>query len=215
MKIAVTSDLWAGLFDFEDSVDTFIVCGNICPIWDREPFGYNITKQSEWIEKTLNPWLGKLNTDNILLLAGPNDFSAQHYGSNLSFYLNGNYIQDEPITVRQKVFYAMPWIPSHYVEPDDHCAFKSKSGELFNLALDSINNNTDVLLTYVPPRTSYDRESDMLSGNKMRGDIFLKKKIDELKKLQLCVYGMPSCEKDTSIIKKSRAIGNPYRVFEL
>tara|TARA_Y100000034_G_C6908993_1_gene422847 strand:- start:8219 stop:8860 length:642 start_codon:yes stop_codon:yes gene_type:complete len=213
MKIAVTSDLWTGLFDFQESVDLFIVCGNICPIWDKDAITYNITQQTEWVEKELNPWLGNLNTDNVLLMGGPNDFVAQHYGSNFSFYLNGNYIQDEPITFDGHVFYGVPWVPSHYIEPLEQCAFKSRSGELFKIALDSISNNIDVLLSYVAPRTSLE-ESDT-GGGVIRGDVFLKKRIDELKKLKFCIYGMPSCEKDTSIIKKSRTDTSSYRVFEI
>jgi hypothetical protein len=211
MKIAVTSDLWTGLFDFEESVDLFIVCGNICPIWDKEAIIYNITKQAEWIEKELNPWLRKINTDNILLLGGPNDFIAQHYGSNFSFYVNGNYIQDEPITFNRNVFYGMPWTPSHYIEPHDQCAFKSRSGELFKVALDSVNPHSDILLTYVSPRTSLDENKN----SEDRGDVFLTERIRELKKLKFCLYGMPSCEKDTSIIKKSRTDTYPYRIFEI
>lgn len=212
MKIATTSDLFNGLFDFSESVDLFIVCGNVCPIWGRDSSSYNIAQQSEWIEKELNPWLSKLNTDNILLIGGPNDFLAQHYGSHFSFYLSGNYIQDEPITFNRKVFYGMPWIPSHYVSPEDTCAFKSRSGDLFNVALESINGNIDVLLTYVAPRTELDTSS---TSDLFRGDLFLNNRISELKKLDLCIYGMPSCEKDTNIIKRSRLESSPYRIFEI
>jgi len=212
MKIAVTSDLFSGLFDFSENVDLFIVCGNICPIWDKDAIMYNISRQAEWIEEELNPWLGKLNTDNVLLVGGPNDFAAQQYGSHFSFYVNGNYIQDEPITFNGTVFYGMPWTPSHYVSPGDQCAFKSKSGELFNIALDSINNNTDVLLTYVSPRTSID---DSAPSGLHRGDIFLSKRLKELKKLKLCLYGMSSCEKDTDIVNGSRDGESPYRIFEI
>ncbi|MAG27471.1 hypothetical protein CMI47_18210 [Candidatus Pacearchaeota archaeon] len=209
MRVAVTSDLYTGLFDFQENVDLFIICGNICPIWDKEAITYNIVNQTEWIEKELNPWLGRLNTDNILAIGGPNDFVAQHYGSNFSFYLNANYIQDEPITFSGTTFYGMPWIPSHYVDSHYQCAFKSRSGELFKIALDSINNNIDVLLTYVAPRTS----SDVKGEN--RGDVFLSNRIKELKKLKLCAYGISSCEKDTTIIKKSRTNDSSYRIFNI
>jgi len=211
MKIAITSDLHTGLFDFNDEVDLFIICGNICPLWDKEAITYNIVNQTEWIEKELNPWLEKLNADNVLAIGGPNDFVAQHYGSNFSFYLNANYIQDEPITFGGITFYGMPWTPSHYVESHYQCAFKSRSGELFKIALDSINNNIDVLLTYVAPRTSLCEAQ----GEKNRGDVFLTNRVEELKKLRLCAYGMPSCEKDTSIIKKSRNNDFPYRIFNI
>jgi len=211
MKIAVTSDLWTGLFNFQESVDLFIVCGNICPIWDKEAVTFNIVKQVEWIEGYLNPWLSKINTDNILLMGGPNDFIAQHYGSNFSFYIGGNYIQDEPITFNGHVFYGMPWTPSHYIEPNEQCAFKSRSGELFKVAIDSINNDSNVLLTYVPPRTTLDENKKIND----RGDVFLTERIEELKKLKFCVYGMPSCEKDTSIIKGCRTDASPYRIFEI
>jgi|TARA_Y100000310_G_C20686189_1_gene819182 hypothetical protein len=212
MKIAVTSDLFAGLFDFPENVDLFIVCGNICPIWDKSAIAYNISKQTEWIESDLNPWLGNLNTDNILLIGGPNDFAAQHYGSHFSFYLNGNYIQDEPITFNRTVFYGMPWVPSHYVDFGDQCAFKSRSGELFKVALESINNNTDVLLTYTSPRTATDEES---SSPLHRGDVFLSNRIKELKKLKFCAYGMTSCDKDTDIVMSARTPSLPYRIFEI
>lgn len=211
MKIAVTSDLYTGLFDFQENVDLFVVCGNICPIWDREAITFNIVNQTEWVERELNPWLGKLNTDNVLVMGGPNDFIAQHYGSNFSFYLNANYIQDEPITFSGTTFYGMPWIPSHYVEGRYKCAFKSRSGELFKIALDSINSNIDVLLTYASPRTSLEEPI----GDKNRGDVFLSNRIKELKKLKLCAYGMVSCEKDTPIIKKSRTNDSPYRIFNI
>jgi hypothetical protein len=76
-------------------------------------------------------------------------------------------------------------VPSHYYDKDLCIAFRSREGNFFNLAVESINDNVDVLLTNVPPKLNFTSDD-----HKFDGDIFLSKKIESLKKIKLHLFSM-------------------------
>ena len=180
MKIGVVTDCFDNLPSIDEKFDAFIVLGSFLPVYDTRLVTWNIVNQVDYIDNLFNPWLNKINSDYKIILGGKNDHLAQFYGSQTGFYLAGDYLQDETITIKGVNFYGMPWVPSHYYDKDLCIAFRSREGNFFNLAVESINDNVDVLLTNVPPKLNFTSDD-----HKFDGDIFLSKKIESLKKIKL------------------------------
>ena len=185
MKIGVVTDCFENLPSINESFDVFIVLGNFLPIYDTRLVTWNIVNQVDHIDNVFNPWLDKIKSDYKIILGGKNDHLAQFYGSQTSFYLSGDYLQDEIMTIKGINFYGMPWMPSHYYDSDLAIAFRSREGNFFNLAVESINDNVDILLTNVPPKLNFTSDD-----HKFDGDIFLSKKIESLKKIKFHLFSM-------------------------
>lgn len=190
MKIGIITESCQNLPEIDESFDVFIVLGNFLPVFDKRLVTWNIINQVDYIDNIFNPWLGKVNSKYKLILGGMNDHLAQFYGSQSSFYLAGDYIQDDLITISGINFYGMPWVPSHYYDKEYLTAFKSREGNFFSLAVDSIHQDTDVLITNTPPKLNF-----LSENTKTDGDIFLSKKIESLKNIKIHMFSLP-CDVD-------------------
>lgn len=195
MKIGIVSDFCSDLPEIDESFDTFIVLGNFLPLFDKMLATWNVINQVDYIDNIFNPWLRKINSNYKLILGGNNDHLVQFYGSQSSFYLAGDYIQDDLITINGVNFYGMPWVPNHYYEKGALAAFKSRDGNFFSLAVDSIHQDTEILITNTPPKLNFLSES-----TKTDGDIFLSKKIDSLKNIKIHMFSLP-CDIDIDFEK--------------
>lgn len=196
MKLAFCSDLCDGLFNINEKIDCLICCGNFLPIFDKEFLIWNITNQVDWIDASLNKWIERHPSTCFVFNGGPNDHLAKFYGSNTDYYLKGNYIQDELFSFKGLKIYAMPWLPPHAYELEPN-AFKTKDNSLYIAAVDSIPDETDVLVTW--HHCYINKNCRDVSD---QGDIYLKKRVQSLKNLKIHAFGQPV--EDNVILHSSR-----------
>lgn len=183
MKLGFCSDLCNGLFEIKEDIDCLICCGNFLPIYDKELITFNITNQVEWIDATLNKWIERHPSTCFVFSGGPNDHLAKFYGSHTDFYIKANYIQDEAFIFKGLKIYAMPWLPVHAKEFEP-MAFKTRDSSLYIAAVDSIPDDVDVLVTWGHCYTN--KNCKDISD---QGDLYLKKKVQSLKKLKIHAFG--------------------------
>ena len=183
MKIGFCTDLCDGLFDLKENLDCLICCGNFLPIYDKELLTWNITNQVDWIEDHLNKWMDRYPNTCFIFGGGPNDHLAKFYGSNANYYMRANYLQDELMTYKGLKVYSMPWVPIHFsnMEPN---AFKSRDIDLYLAAVDSIPEETDILITW--NHCYMHKNCNDISE---QGDIYLNKKVQSLKNLKIHAFG--------------------------
>jgi hypothetical protein len=188
MKIGVVTDISQSLPSLEEDFDLFIIAGNFMPLYDSGLVTWNIVNQVDFIENKLNPWIKNIKSKYKLVMGGPNDHLAQFYGSQTSFYIHADYVQDELITYSGINLYGMPWVPRHYfTEKRINGAFKSRDNSFFKIAIDSIHDNTDILITNVPPKLNFNGENHFEDG-----DIYLSNKINALKNIKYHIFSLPT-----------------------
>ena len=183
MKFAFCTDLCDGLFEIKEDIDCLICCGNFMPIYDKELVTWSIVKQVDWVGDQLNKWVEKYPSICFVFSGGPNDHLAKFYGSKTNYYLNSNYIQDELMTFKGLKIYSMPWVPCHFKTMEAN-AFKSHNSSFYLSAVDSIPEETQILVTW-----NHSYVNTNCKDISEQGDIYLKKKIESLKKLEIHAFG--------------------------
>lgn len=215
MKIGFCTDLYDGLFDIDSQLDCLICCGNFNPLYDKELITWNIVNQVDWINEKLNVWVEKHPNICFIFSSGPNDHIAKFYGSNLNFYLKANYIQDEAMIYKGIKIYSMPWLPVHHIgfEPS---AFTVRDSSLYMAAVDSIPEDVDILLSW-----NHGYSNKNCKNIQDQGDIYLKKKIQSLKKLKIHAFGQYvednaiHASNSHLIVCSNRSHVGPYTIVEI
>lgn len=195
MKIVVCSNPSPHLEHIDGKFDCALVCG-LCPIFDAKLVTWNIVNDVDWIEEKLNPWLKQIDAPTKVVTGSPSDYVAEFYGSQLSFYVAGEYIQDETISVKGLNIYSMPWTPGLNQNRELTEAFVAKNSEFLSIAIDSIPDDTDILICNM-----HAHECAEIVMPNLIGDVRLRKRLESLRKLKLFVHGNKSC---TPIIKEPK-----------
>jgi hypothetical protein len=215
MKLGFCTNICDGLYEIGEKLDCMICCGNFCPVNENDILTFSIINQADWIYGNLNKWIERYSDTCFILSSGPNDHIAKFYGSNLNFYVKGNYIQDEAMLFKGLRIYSMPWMPSHYSISSKY-AFSAIDSSLYMAAVDSIPDDTDILLTW---HHSYSKKN--CKNIDEQGDIYLKKKIKSLKNLKIHAFGQLVQDNviDSSgshlIVCSNRASVGPYTIVEI
>ncbi len=215
MRIGFCTDLCDGLFDIENQIDCLICCGNFNPLYDKELLTWNIVNQVDWIKNKLNVWIEKYPNICFIFSSGPNDHIAKFYGSQMNYYLKGNYIQDDTIVYKGIKIYSMPWLPSHYsgFEP---AAFTVRDSSLYMTAIDSIPDSTEILVSW-----NHGYSNKNCKNIQDQGDVYMKKKLQNLKNLKIHAFGQHIEDRNVHastshlIVNSNRAYVGPYTIVEI
>jgi hypothetical protein len=209
MKIVVCSNPAPHMAHVEGKYDLAIVCG-MCPIFDPHVVTWSIVNAVDYINDKFNPWLKKIDAPVKVILGGTRDHIAEFYGSQTSFYLAGEYLQDETITIKGINIYGMPWYMPYDSVDVELGAFRARGADFMNVAIDSIPDNADVIVTNTHAHRCME---DVLPY--MQGDMRLEQKLSSLKRLKLLIHSNMSCEIDhnqkrkyLTICANKKAIGN-------
>ena len=215
MKLAFCSELCDGLFEVSNDLDCLICCGNFLPIYDKELLTWNITNQVDWVDSTLNKWIERYPSTCFVFSGGPNDHLAKFYGSHANYYIKANYIQDELLYFKGLNIYSMPWLPPHASEMEPN-AFKTKDASLYIAAVDSIPEETDILITW---NHCYLHKN--CKDIAEQGDLYLKKKVQSLRNLKIHSFGQ-SVEDNVIlhsskhlVVSSNRARVGPYTTVQI
>jgi hypothetical protein len=195
MRILICSNPSENFPVIEGKYDLTIVCG-ICPVFDKKLITWNIVNSVDWIEDKFNPWIRSIDSSVKIAFPSFYDHIAEFYGSQLAYYLAAEYIQDETLLVKGLNIYSMPWsMPYHAIE--EKSAFTARSKEFMNVAIESIPENSDIVIANMH---SHFCEGDVLPH--MHGDGKLRQKLDSVKKLKLFVHANEACESEEQDSKK-------------
>lgn len=187
MKIVCTSDLHGNLIDIEGG-DLLLLGGDITPRFDADKEDL-APIQLQWMDKTLRPWLDKLDFKYVVATSGNHDMCLQ---SNLQqvtdMNLHWHLLMDQEITIDGFKIYGSPWTKWFY-----DWAFNLYEEDL-EKKWSLIPNDTDILLLHQPPKGYGDLANVIVAGKTVRG-IFehagspsLTKRIEEIKP-KLVVFG--------------------------
>ena len=190
MRIVVCPNPAPDLKEIDGKYDLAIVCG-ICPLFDNHLVTWNVINSIDWIDGKFNSWLKNIDATVKVVTASPYDFVAEFYGSQLSYYLAGEYLQDDTVSFKGLNIYAMPWYMPHMPHVPGHGvrAFKARNSELMNVAIDSIPDETDILIC--------NTHEHMCKGDVLpyfHGDSRLLERLDSLKRLKLFIHTNTACD---------------------
>lgn len=215
MKIGFCTNICDGLFEIKEKIDCMICCGNFSPIYDKELLTFNIINQADWIEEHLNKWMDRYPDVCFIFNGGPNDHVAKFYGPNINYYMRANYVQDDTLIFKNLKIYCTPWLPVHHIgiEPS---AFTARDSSLYVSAIESIPNDTDILVTW---NHAYGHKNckDIIE----QGDVFLKKKIQSLKNLKIHAFGqyvednVIQGSNSHLVVCSNRGSVGPYTIVEI
>ena len=111
--------------------------------------------------------------------------------------------------------YSMPWLPPHHYgyEPS---AFTVRDSSLYMTAIDSIPDGTDILVSW---NHAYSNKN--CKNIQDQGDIYMKKKLQNLKNLKIHAFGQHIEDKNIHasnshlIVNSNRAYVGPYTIVEI
>jgi hypothetical protein len=188
MKIVVCSNPSPEMSAVEGRYDLALVCG-ICPVFDPHLITWNIVNSVDYIEEKFNPWLRNIDASVRVVMGGPRDHIAEFYGAQMSYYMPGEYLQDDTLVAKGLNIYAMPWYLPYEIDDKESGAFRARTKEFMNVAIDSIPEETDILLTNTH---AHHCAEDVLPY--FQGDQRLGNRLTSLKRLKLLIHSNRSCE---------------------
>lgn len=187
MKFVVVSDTYNHLPNIQEEYDIFIHAGNFTPSLTTNNHQTEIDNQIKWMEDYFCPWFKNIKAKNKILVPGNNDFIAQWLSRDLEKHIEGMYLQDEAATINGLVFYGMPWLPADsekYINCEIDPVFVSPSKKHFQAACKKIPDETNILITRIPPKNILDIHNEMSVG-----DEDLLKRLVGIKNLKLHIFG--------------------------
>jgi|LauGreDrversion4_2_1035121.scaffolds.fasta_scaffold02259_7 hypothetical protein len=196
MKIVVCSNPAPEMSAIDGKYDLALVCG-ICPTFDPHLITWNIINSVDYIEQKFNPWLHGVDAAVRVVIGGPRDHIAEFYGAQMSYYMPGEYLQDDMIVAKGLNIYAMPWYLPYEMDDKESGAFRARTKEFMNVAIDSIPDETDILLTNTH---AHHCAEDVLPY--FQGDQRLGNRLASLKRLKLLIHSNRSCEAELNQPRK-------------
>lgn len=145
MKITALSDIHGDLIYNIPECDVVCICGDIVPVYIQR----NDAKCLNWFIEEFIPWTNKLKCDKVIIIAGNHDFVFNNKTEDEINKIFNNtkivYLFDTTYTYKGINFYGTPWCQSL-----KNWAFYAEDDEIVDL-FNKIPENTDVLLTHMPP----------------------------------------------------------------
>ena len=191
MKIVSISDLHGRIpKDNVPECDVLTISGDTCPTYNHE-----LWFQRQWLESEFNDWLKKQPAKHIVGIAGNLDWVFQDILEKGSpeVKLSWTYLCDSGIVIDGVKFWGHPWSPMFCQWAFMKYNLNGK-GELYEKSL-TIPDDVNVLIIHSPPFGILDTvegTDTLVNGKIVReylGNKPLKKRINELKNLKLCVFG--------------------------
>lgn len=158
MKIIAMSDIHGYLPPDIPECDVVCICGDILPLSIQRD---TITSVS-WLVSDFKTWAENLPCKKVIFIAGKHDIIFEYLnnppGTKSSTIANRIfqakhlvdsklvYLMDSEYVFEGVKFYGIPWVPDFY-----DWAFYASNAELVDI-FNKIPADTDVLMTYCPPR---------------------------------------------------------------
>lgn len=103
--------------------------------------------------ESFNEWLGGLDYEHKIVIAGNHDWCFQRQAKEARETLSSaHYLQDSGLEIEGLFFWGSPWQPKY-----NRWAFNLERGEQLRARWDLIPDRVDVLITHGPPRGIGDR----------------------------------------------------------
>jgi Icc-related predicted phosphoesterase len=171
-RVAAIADLH-GFFPEVPACDVLLVAGDMCPISN-----HRLDYQRSFLEGPFADWLERAEAGVILGIAGNHDFVAEAEPE-LMRALPWTYLCEETVDAGGFSVYGAPWTPTFR-----DWAFMRDDGELADVWA-RIPDDVDVLMTHGPPLG----RGDLVVDGRRAGSETLARRIDELERLRLHVFG--------------------------
>ena len=184
MKIAIMSDTLGTLPNIKESFDVFIHCGNFCPRPSSD--GLAIATQQHWLETRFSPWLKNIDAEVKIVIPGQSDIAVNFLEAQFEYHIGAMFLKDSQAMVGGLVVHGMPWIPNYYRQKlPAKSAYIARNKMMYEAAIDNIPDETNILLTRIPPQGILD------SGS---GDKLLRDKVESMKNLKMHCFGFLQSE---------------------
>mgnify|MGYP004614719395 FL=1 len=148
VSVAAISDTHGYLPDMP-AADLAVICGDIFPgEMDKEP-----EQQGRWFRETFLPWVGQMDCERVILIAGNHDHWIEANNEQLlkEFAPEAGkklvYLCDSGFEYKGLSIYGTPWVPI----PFKNKAFSLKDDETLAEKYSHIPEKLDLLLTHTVP----------------------------------------------------------------
>jgi len=184
MRIAAASDTLGLLPEIQGEYDLFVHCGNFCPIIEGD--NASIEDQISWLHEQFCPWISTISAEYKVIIPGHNDLAVNKLEPKFEYHLDGMYLRDQTTTIAGKVIHGMPWVPmSKKKFLGNKPCFVASSKTSYKAAIDCIPEETNILITRMPPFNILDTSESGLNI----GDKTLMRKVKILNELDIHLFG--------------------------
>lgn len=203
MRVAIISDTLGALPDIEEKYDLFVHCGNFCPPMPDGEYA-SIQSQVAWLHSMFCPWLSSIKAKNKIIIPGHFDLAVSYLEPYFEFHTDAIYLRDQSATIDGMLFYGMSWLPASlrkYAPPKS--VFIARNSDIYNESIDRIPDETQVLITRIPPLGILDRQFDINVGDKA-----LLNRIHTLRYLKMHFFGLAAQAEERFLIKDEIVFAN-------
>jgi len=181
IKIIATSDFHANLPEkYIPEGDLFLIAGDIGP-WRRGTS--SVYTQANWYNQKFEPWIKRQPVKSWFACFGNHDFVGENSVKLLSDYLQEHFLTDRSVSAFGLNIHGTPW-----QKPFCNWAFNLEEDRLA-VRWSLIPDNTNILLAHSPAEGICDFTPYGSSSGEHIGSGTLLKRLYELPKLSLALWG--------------------------